>query len=152
MKTVQVDSTVPIQDADPFLNCSDAEQDVDAFLDRRAAERAPVDCPISFISEERYDSGSKVTGTLCDLSKTGCKIFSLRPPPQGTQITLILHLPDGRPPMYLIGTIVRHVHGHVFGAEFLPLVPEERRRIQAIIFKNLTWSVYSLRRPAFRIA
>jgi hypothetical protein len=121
-------------------------------MDRRGAERALVDCPVTFTSEEIQGSVAKVDGTLVDLSKTGCKVASPTPPHRGSQITLILYLPDGGPPMRLIGTIVRHVGSRTFGAEFLPVTPAERRRLQAIIFKHLTWSVFSLRRPAFRFA
>lgn len=153
---LSVDVTVKLPDADPFQDGSDAAMDEDAFeaafLDRRSAERVPMGCPVSFISEERLADGSQIEGTLCDLSKTGCQIFSLQPPPEGSQITLILALPDGEPPLRLIGTKVRHVRDHVFGAEFLPLTPEERRRLQSLIFKHVTWSGFSLRRPAFRIA
>lgn len=150
---ITVDVTLNLQDADPSVDGSDAEEAEDvSFLDRRGAERVPMECPVRFTSEERHDDGSKIEGTLCDLSKTGCQIFSLQPPAPGSQITLLLVLPDGNPPMRLIGTTVRHVRGRVFGAEFLPLTPEERRRLQALIFKHVTWQVYSLRRPAFRIA
>jgi c-di-GMP-binding flagellar brake protein YcgR len=153
MKTTEIDRTAKLQHAtDPALDSRDPEQTQDNYLDRRGAERAPMECPVSFTSEERHDYRAEVEGTLRDLSKTGCQIFSLQPPSQGSQITLILFLPDGGPPMRLIGTAVRHVRGRVFGAEFLLLTPEERRRLQAIVFKYVTWSVFSLRRPAFRIA
>jgi PilZ domain len=151
METRQSDVTVPLRDANPPVDRNDAEEAQEDYLDRRRAERAPIDCPICFISEERGDDGSKRAGKLLDLSKTGCRIFSLQPPAPGSQITLILSLPDGMPPIRLIGTTVRHVCGHEFGAEFLPLTSEERRRVQAIIFKHVTWSAYSLRRPAFQI-
>jgi c-di-GMP-binding flagellar brake protein YcgR len=152
METIPLDVTVDLKDADPFLDGSDAEQAENDYMDRRGAERAPMDCPVRFTPEERLEDGSKVEGTLLDISKTGCRIYSLEPPAPGNHILLILPLPDGEPPMCLIGTIVRHVRGHEFGAEFLPLSAEGRRRLQAIIFKHMTWSVYSLRRPAFRIA
>lgn len=121
-------------------------------MDRRGAERAPVNCPVSFTSEEIHGSVAQVEGTLVDLSKTGCQVASITPPYRGSQITLILYLPDGGPPLRLIGTTVRHVGCRTFGAEFLPVTPEERRRLQVIIFKHLTWSVFSLRRAAFRFA
>jgi c-di-GMP-binding flagellar brake protein YcgR len=153
MRTAQIEATTLVQDSGQVCRVRQT-QDIDDsdYLDRRSAERVPIECPVRFISEERRDDESKVEGTLCDLSKSGCRIFSPRPPCKDTQITLILHLPDGEPPLYLIGTTVRHVRGYEFGAEFLPLTPQERRRLQAIIFKFVTWSVYSLRRPAFRIA
>ncbi len=151
-RTIHRQVTVRLENGDPLQDARDAEQASDTYLDRRGAERAPIECPVNFVSEERLNDWSKIEGTLCDLSKTGCQIFSPRPPAQGTQITLTLLLPDGLPPLRLIGTTVRHVRGRVFGAEFLALTPEERRRLQALIFKYVTWSVYSLRRPAFRIA
>ena len=152
METIPLDVTVDLKGADPFPDGTDAEQAEDAYLDRRAAERVPMDCPVTFTSEERLEDRSKVEGTLLDLSKTGCQIYSLKPPAPGSHITLILSLPDGEPPMCLIGTIVRRVGGHVFGAEFLPLSSGGRRRLQAIILKHVTWSIYAWRRPAFRIA
>ncbi|MDF0644246.1 MAG: PilZ domain-containing protein [Nitrospira sp.] len=132
-------------------HAQDGDGDGDG-MDRRGAERAPVDCPVSFTSEEIHGSVAQVKGTLIDLSKTGCQVASLTPPYRGSQITLILYLPDGGPPLRLIGTTVRHVGCRTFGAEFLSVTPEERRRLQIIIFKHLTWSVFSLRRPAFRFA
>ncbi len=152
MDTIPLDVTVDLKGADPFPDGTDAEQAEDANLDRRAAERVPMDCPVTFASEERLKDRAKVEGTLLDISKTGCQIYSQEPPAPGSHITLILFLPDGEPPMCLIGTIVRRVHGRVFGAEFLPLSSEGRRRLQAIILKHVTWSVYAWRRPAFRIA
>ena len=152
METRTLDITVDLKGADPFLDGSDAVQAEDDYMDRRGAERAPMDCPVIFTSEERLEDGSKVEGTLRDLSKTGCRIYSLEPPAPGSHMLLILSLPDGEPPMCLIGTIVRRVRGPEFGAECLPLTSEGRRRLQAIILKHVTWSVYSLRRPAFRIA
>ena len=153
MDTIRLDdATVVTQKADPAQDGSDADGVLEDPMDRRGAERATIECPVTFISEERHSDGSKVEGKLRDLSKTGCQIFSLYPPAPGSQITLLLPLPDGQPPMLLIGTKVRRVQGRAFGAEFLPLTPQERRRLQTIIFKYLTWSPYSLRRPAFRIA
>jgi c-di-GMP-binding flagellar brake protein YcgR len=146
-----VEATVPLQAAERVLTDGEA-QDIDKdYLDRRNAVRAPIQCPVKFISEERLDNFAPKEGSLLDLSKTGCRIFSQHPPQPGTQITLILPLPDGMPPIRLIGTTVCHVHWNEFGARFQPLTPEERRRVQAIIFKYVTWSPYALRRPAFLI-
>jgi hypothetical protein len=146
-----IDATVPMQPAETCEHGGEAEQVQEDYLDRRGAVRAPVECPVRFISEERSGDGSQREGRLLDLSKTGCRIFSQHSPEQGSQITLILPLPDGMPPIRLIGTTVCHVRGNEFGAKFQPLTPEERRRVQAMIFKHVTWSPYALRRPAFLI-
>jgi hypothetical protein len=145
-----VEATVPLQAPESHQEGGGEEARED-YLDRRGAVRVPVECPVCFISEERFDDWSPREGRLRDLSKTGCRIFSQHPPEPGSQITLILPLPDGMPPIRLIGTTVCHVHWHEFGAKFQPLTPEERRRVQAIIFKHVTWSPYALRRPAFLI-
>jgi c-di-GMP-binding flagellar brake protein YcgR len=139
---------------EPAESCEhggDAQNFEEDYLDRRGAVRAPVQCPVSFLSEEQFDDGSTKEGRLLDLSKTGCRISSQHPPQQGSQITLILPLPDGMPPIRLVGTTVCHVRRNEFGAKFQPLTPEERRRVQAVIFKYVTWSPYALRRPAFLI-
>jgi hypothetical protein len=145
-----IEATVPLQVAES-QHGGGAEEVQEDYMDRRGAVRAPVECPVSFISEERFDDWSTKEGRLVDLSKTGCRIFSQHPPQPGNQITLILSLPDGMPPIRLIGTTVCHVRWNEFGAKFLPLTPQERRRVQAIIFKYVTWSPYALRRPAFLI-
>ena len=145
------DATMPVEAAETCEHGGHADLVQEDYLDRRAAVRAPVECPIRFISEEALSDCSQREGKLLDLSKTGCRVFSQHPPEQGSHITLILPLPDGLPPIRLIGTTVCHVHSNEFGAKFQPLTPEERRRVQAIIFKYVTWSPYALRRPAFLI-
>ena len=152
MDTLRViEATVPLEAAESLQYDVEGGQLQEDYLDRRSAVRAPIECPVSFISEERFDDLSRREGRLRDLSKTGCRICSQYPPEPGSQITLILPLPDGMPPIRLIGTTVCHVHSNEFGAKFQPLTPEERRRVQAIIFKYVTWSPYALRRPAFLI-
>lgn len=152
--TIKLDESVSTEEQEGHSDsCGQDSSGLDRDgMDRREAERAPVDCPVTFTSEEIQGSVAKVEGTLVDLSKTGCKVASPTPPHRDSQITLVLYLPDGGPPLRLIGTTVRHVGSRTFGAEFLPVTPEERRRLQSIIFKHLTWSVFSLRRPAFRFA
>ncbi|HWC50232.1 MAG TPA: PilZ domain-containing protein [Nitrospira sp.] len=146
-----VKATVPLPADGSFQHEGTPEDIEQNYLDRRDAVRAPVQCPVSFISEERCDDWSTREGRLLDLSKTGCRIASQHAPEPGSQITLILPLPDGMPPIRLIGTTVCYVHWNEFGAKFQPLTPQERRRVQAIVFKHVTWSPHALRRPAFLI-
>jgi c-di-GMP-binding flagellar brake protein YcgR len=147
-----VKATLPLLAAASLQHEGTPEDIEKNYLDRRDAVRAPVQCPVSFISEERFDDWSTTReGRLLDLSKTGCRICSQHTPEPGSQITLILPLPDGMPPIRLIGTTVCYVHWNEFGAKFQPLTPQERRRVQAIVFKHVTWSPHALRRPAFLI-
>jgi len=121
-----------------------------SLLDRREAERAPVECQITYTGEDCYHGGSGV-GTLRDLSKTGCQIIGVRPPLPGSHITLTLYLPDNQPPMCLVGSIVSQVRGHVFGVKFPALTANARKRLQALILQRVSRHQHS-RRSAFRIA
>jgi len=132
------------------LNVSINLKKAHALLDRRYAERALVRYRIAYEGEEAFH-GCTGEGQLQDLSKTGCKIVSLNPPRLGSRITLTLYLPDGNPPMNLVGTTVCRVSGHTFGIKFPPLTSEERKRLQAIILKRVTLSDSPRERAAFRI-
>src|ERR1041384_163670 len=117
------------------------------LLDRREAERVPIHCPVTFTS----DDGSEGTGTLRNLSKTGCQILSMCPPVSGSRITLTCYLPDGKPPVCLVGVLVCQVRGHLLGVKFKTLTGEERRRLQYLILSRVTLSDLGHQRAAFRV-
>src|SRR5688500_10273926 len=96
-----------------------------ALLDRRQAERVRMGCLITFTTDESHEVFMR-TGTLRNLSKTGCQIISLRPPISGRPITLTCYFPDAMAPMCLVGTHVCYVQGHLFGVKFRTLTEGER--------------------------
>lgn len=121
-----------------------------APLDRRYAERAALQARVLYASED----GSrllKAEGSLSDLSKSGCKIEGTVSPPEGSHVTLFLYLADGQPPLCLTEVRISRVKGSVFAAKFPDLTPEERKRIQELIWKHVTFSLSKQPRAGFRI-
>lgn len=120
-------------------------------LDRRDAERAPTGCKVIYTGAE----GARIVrieGTLQDISMRGCRILGKTPPVWGGDLTLLLCLEDGKAPLSLSGSQVTWVKGCMFAVRFPRLIPEERRRLQEIIRRNVTLSASSHHRAAFRLA
>ena len=122
-----------------------------APLDRRYAERAPINCKVVYSGEEGARI-AEIEGTLQDLSKTGCKILGDRRPVMDGALTLHLYIEDGETPLCLTGAKVTWVKGCAFAVQFPRLTSEERQRVQAIIWRNVRLSPAGNHRTAFRIA
>ena len=125
-------------------------QKAHSLLDRRYAERVPIRYRITYSGEE----GARIVrgeGALKDLSKTGCKILGVAASSLGSRITLHLDLEDGHAPMRLTDVHVSWVANDSFAVKFPKLSPEERKRLQEVIFKNISLSSLDDRRTAFRI-
>ena len=125
-------------------------QKAHSLLDRRYAERVPIRCRISYSGEE----GARIVrgeGTLKDLSKTGCKIMGATTSSVGSTLTLALCLEDGQAPMRLTNAIVSWISKDSFAVKFSKLSSDERKRLQDVIWKNMSVSSLDDRRTAFRI-
>lgn len=122
-----------------------------APLDRRYAERAPIKSKVVYLGEEGARI-VRVEGTLQDLSKTGCKILGKTQPVMGGDLTLHLYIEDGGAPLCITGGQVTWVKGLSFAIRFPRLTPEERKRLQEVIWRNVTLSSANHNRTAFRIA
>lgn len=121
-----------------------------SLLDRRYAERVPIRYRITYSGEE----GARIVrgeGALKDLSKTGCKISGVTESSLGSRITLHLDLEDGHAPLRLTDVLVSWIAKDSFAVKFPKLTPEERKRLQEVIFKNISLSSLDDRRTAFRI-
>ena len=121
-----------------------------ALLDRRYAERIPTQYRITYYGEE----GARIVtgeGALKDLSKTGCKILGAATISLGSRLTLLLDLEDGQAPMRLTDVLVSWIARDSFSVRFPKLSPEERKRLQEVIFKSISLSSLDDRRTAFRI-
>jgi hypothetical protein len=121
-----------------------------APLDRRYAERAFIQHEVTYTGIEgaRFTTS---TGSLKDLSKTGCKILGTTLPAIGGTLTITLHLNDGQPPLCLTGATVSWIKGSLFAVRFPKLIDDERKRIQAVIWKHVSLSKAKNHRTAFRI-
>jgi c-di-GMP-binding flagellar brake protein YcgR len=125
-------------------------QKAHSLLDRRYAERVPIRYRITYSGEE----GARIVkgeGALNDLSKTGCKILGMPASSLGSHITLLLDLEDGQPPMRLSDVLVSWIARDSFAVKFPKLSQEERKRLQEVIWKNISMSALDDRRTAFRI-
>jgi len=137
------------------MKCSLLEQGLatpraHAPLDRRYAERAPLDHEVTYSRTE----GARITtstGTLQDLSKTGCKILGSTAPALGLSVTFTLNLDDGQAPLRLTEATVTWMKGNLFALRFPTLTENDRKRIQAVIWKHVSLSNGKSYRTAFRI-
>jgi c-di-GMP-binding flagellar brake protein YcgR len=121
-----------------------------SLLDRRYAERVPIRYRITYFGEE----GARIVrgeGALKDLSKTGCKILGAPASSLGSRLTLLLDLEDGQTPMQINDVLVSWIAKDSFAVKFPKLSPEERKRLQEVIWKNISQSALDDRRTAFRI-
>ena len=125
-------------------------QKAHSLLDRRYAERVPIRYRTIYFGEEglRIVPGE---GALKDLSQTGCKILGVAPSPLGSRLTLLLDLEDGQAPMRLTDVIVSWISKDMFAVKFPKLSVDERKRLQDVIWKNMSVSSLDDRRTAFRI-
>ena len=133
------------------MKCSLLEQPrTHAALDRRYAERALIHYDVTYSGTE----GARFTtskGSLKDLSKTGCKVSGTTLPAIGGRVTVTLYLNDGQTPLCLTDAVVSWIKGNIFALRFPKLTDDERKRIQAIIWKNVSLSKAKSHRTAFRI-
>ncbi|MGH7180693.1 MAG: PilZ domain-containing protein [Nitrospiraceae bacterium] len=126
------------------------DQKAHSLLDRRYAERVPIRYRVAYSGAE----GARIVkgeGILKNLSKTGCKILGTATISLGSRLTLLLYLEDTQAPVQLIDTLISWVSKDSFSVRFPKLSPEERKRLQEVIFKNISLSAVDHRRTAFRI-
>jgi len=121
-----------------------------APLDRRYAERALIQHDVTYTSTEgaRFTTS---TGSLKDLSKTGCKIVGTALPAVGVRVTITLYMNDGQPPLCLTDATVSWIKGDVFAVRFPKLTDDARKRIQGVVLKHVSLSDCHNHRTAFRI-
>lgn len=125
-------------------------QKAHSLLDRRYAERVAFHGTITYSLEE----GARIVtgeGVIKDLSKTGCKIVGTTTSPLGGSLTLQLHLGDGQAPLCITGANVSGIDKGTFSVRFPSLSPANRKRLQDVVWKNISLSSSHHRRTAFRI-
>jgi hypothetical protein len=133
-----------------ILDHSHTSKNAHAPLDRRYAERVPIRYRVTYNGAEGARL-VKTEGSLRDLSKTGCKVLGTVLPAVGVNLTLTLYLEDGQAPMCLTDATVSWIRGSVFAVRFPKLTADDRKRIQEVIWKHVTFSPSKDHRAAFRI-
>jgi len=90
----------------------------------RSAPRFTLNCRILFCAGQFEGKG-----TVCDLSKNGCKISSEILVERGMELALSLMLPDHPWPLRVDNAVVRWTRGKEFGLEFITLAPAHEERL-----------------------
>lgn len=119
-------------------------------MDSRNTERLAFVCPVYYKGEvpSQPHTGQGLTR---DISISGCKVVTDRPVTRGTLLTLTIALPDGHAPLSLTAAHVVWVSGCQFSVRFLQLAPEQRRRLQAYIWKHISHATVHNQRARFRL-
>ena len=76
-----------------------------------------------------------IEGLIRDLSETGCGIRGTMPQGVGSQIRVMLSLPDHQPPVCVSRAIVSWVAGDCFGVKFPKLKPHDYERVHQHVRK-----------------
>lgn len=121
-----------------------------ASLDKRNTERLAVSCKVSYEGEvpSQPHAGEGLTK---DISVSGCKIATDRPVTRGTLLTITIALPDGEAPLCLTAAHVIWVSGCQFSVRFMQLSQDQRKRLQACIWKNISHTTVHDQRARFRL-
>ena len=120
-----------------------------SLSDRRYAKRVQIRYRITYSGAE----GARIVigaGVSKNLSKTGCMILGATTSSLGSQLTLLLDVQDGQAPMRLTDVLVSWIAKDSFAVKFPMLSPEQRKRLQDVILKNIGLSYLDDRRAAFR--
>ena len=119
-------------------------------LDKRYTERLAISCRVRYKGDipSQPHAGQGLTK---DISLSGCKLISDRPVTRGTLLSLTIDLPDGEGPLCLSSAHVVWVSGCQFSVRFMQLSQDQRKRLQACIWKNISHMTVHDQRPRFRL-
>ena len=119
-------------------------------LDNRYTERVTLTCQVSFVGEIPTQP-HKGEGLTKNISVSGCRIVTDQKVTRGTLLTLTIALPDGQPKLVLKSAHVIWVSGCQFSVRFMDQSQEQRKRIQAFIWKSISRDNVSDQRSRFRL-
>lgn len=150
MKSRNADRYLEQEFMRPDYGNSEVTRNPSATLDRREAKRVPIQCHVSYASQEDA-SILGAEGQLLNLSKLGCRIVGPSPA-IGSHLTTTLDLKDGKVPLRLARTTVCWSDGYSFGVKFPSLMREERQRLQELVLKFASLRGNANDYTAFRLA
>jgi len=101
---------------------------------RGGAERAPIYGYATYTYKEGLFLYT-IEGLIRDLSETGCGIRGTMPQGVGSQIRVMLSLPDQQPPLCVSRAIVSWVAGDCFGVKFPKMKSHEYERVHQHVRK-----------------
>jgi hypothetical protein len=101
-------------------------------MERRRIPRVPVSFGIMY-SGINGDDVLMGDGTVMDLSKSGLGIRGNHPVRTGMELTLLLYLPDGEDPLFILEARVAWIGGRQFGVEIMKRSLQEGDRLHAFL-------------------
>ncbi len=97
-------------------------------MELRRFQRFPLQCPISLLTNGRNEEG-----TMVNLSTSGCAVESNKSLQKGRELPVLLHLPDGKPPLEIKVAQVRWSRGQQFGLKFLTMEHDQQARLRRFV-------------------
>ena len=97
-------------------------------MDLRQHLRYLIQCAIAFKVNNHHEEGGMVNLSLAGCAGASPKVFH-----PGEHIALLVHLPDGQPPMEVDLATVRWSNGDQFGLEFVHLGQNEKDRLRQFL-------------------
>ena len=97
-------------------------------MESRRFQRLPLQCPVVLLT-----NGRKEEGKIVDLSMSGCEVESNKSLQKGQELSVLLHLPDGKPPLEIKVALVRWSRGQQFGLKFLTMEPDQQARLRRFV-------------------
>ncbi len=97
-------------------------------MEQRRHPRFPVQCAVALLTNNRREEGKMVT-----LSIAGCEVESNCSVQKGHELSMRLHLPDGKPPVEIDVATVRWSRGQKLGLKFLTMEPDQQARLRRFV-------------------
>ncbi len=97
-------------------------------MELRRFRRFPLQCPITISTSSHREEGK-----IVDLSMSGCEIESNKTLQKGQELSLLLDIPDGKPPLKIKVARVRWSRGQQFGLKFLTMEPAQQARLRRFV-------------------
>ena len=97
-------------------------------MELRRFRRFPLQCPIA-ISTSSHRGEDKII----NLSTSGCEGESNKSLQKGQELSVLLDIPDGKPPLEIKVALVRWSRGQQFGLKFLTMEPDQQARLRRFV-------------------
>jgi len=81
-------------------------------------------------------------GTVVDISRNGLGIHGNHPVKVGMELSMLLYLPDGDDPLFILEAAVSWVSGNQFGVEFKKVNLRESNRLRSFLLARSASTVW----------
>ena len=114
-------------------------QSVADAVNRRQDPRPPVKFGLMYSAQDPSGEVLMGDGMVTDLSHHGLGIRGNTQVTTGMELTILLYLPDGKDPLFVMEARVAWTSGRRFGVEILKMNLRERNRLHHFLCSNLAY-------------